>query len=189
MPLVSEEYLTRLRRGDSGAYHTLLEECKEDAYSLTRNRDSREEIAQQTAIRILENIDRFDPAQSTFSAWRKLIGKRLWYDMTRKRKRNVITFTDLQTWGYFNANIGNWFPEKRPQNPVDEMIVEEQLQYISHGPNTITPEQRTIIITRHRYGQENSIEATEAALGISQGTIKSSEWHARNRLRERLGEY
>lgn len=177
--------MARLRRGDSTAYQTLLEECESDAHYFTQNRERQEELAQQTAIRILENIGKFDEARSSFKTWCRVITRRLWYDMTRREKR-TITFTDFQTWGHFDGDVGDWFPDPRSQEPLAKMAIQETLDYIAYGKNTISQQQREILLTRHGYARENSIETAALALGIAKGTIKSSEHDARLKLKERL---
>lgn len=134
-------------------------------FGLSRRAEDAEDLAQQTFIRALTGIERYDGrapmrhwvlgiAYREFCKWRR---RRLWLPLLSDRPSPGDAYADL----------------------IDAHALLEALSRLSNDA-------RSVFLLHHV--EELSIPDIAVALGLPEGTVKSRLFHARQRLRTLLGE-
>lgn len=165
--------LAAARRGDRGAARQLVEHYQDLVYGyLTRLLGRRDrsaavdDVAQDTFVRALGAIGRFDPDGSAqLSTWLLTIATRRAIDVLRGTRDHVALDTV--------PLIANERPDRR-------VITRSVYRAIA----ALSPEQRAAFLLRELYGM--SVAETARALETEPGTIKSRVARARARLRAAL---
>ena len=94
-------------------------------FGLTRNKDLSEDLAQETFVKMIKHIDKFE-GKSKLSSWLCEIAKNLWIDYIRKNKRQVQIVKneddnkEIEIQSY--ENIENEYIEKEEKDKVNEKI-------------------------------------------------------------------
>ena len=137
--------------------------------------DVAEDIAQEAFVRVLNNLDRFDP-QYRFSTWLFTIARRLYLNAMQKQKPAYNT----------DAVGGMVGHNQRPEEPLTEY--EEQQtdrSALQRALGGLSDEQRQILLLFHQ--QDWSIAVIAQHMGMPEGTVKSHLHRGRRRLRAFLG--
>lgn len=166
-----EQLIEKAKRGDSQSLARLLQNNYAFLYKylikLTLNKAWAEDLAQDTMLKAIENLNRYN-GESKFSSWLITIGSRLYIDQLRKRKRekewqeSQKTMRSLQ-WSFKNS--GEW------------PTILEAMQILSE-------EQRLTILLKHYYGY--SLEDISTLFKIPIGTVKSRLHKGLSKLREEM---
>ena len=90
-------------------------------FCLTHDKDISEDLVQETFIRMIKNIDKFE-GKSKLSSWLCEIAKNLWIDYLRKNKRKVELNEDEELNIQSEQNIENEYIEREDENKVFEKI-------------------------------------------------------------------
>src|ERR1043165_4415136 len=84
-----EKLILRATRGDRAAAEVLIRGHQQSLYSymlrMTGQADVAEDVVQEAFVRVLSNLDRFDP-RFRFSTWVFTIAKRLYVNMCQRQK-------------------------------------------------------------------------------------------------------
>ena len=88
---------------------------------LTHDKDLSEDIVQETFVKMIKNIDKFE-GKSKLSSWLCEIAKNLWIDYLRKNKRKVELNEENTLNIESSQNIENEYIEKENENAVLEKI-------------------------------------------------------------------
>ena len=88
---------------------------------LTHDKDISEDLVQETFIRMIKNIDKFE-GKSKLSSWLCEIAKNLWIDYLRKNKRKVELNENEELNIQSEQNIENEYIEREDENKVFEKI-------------------------------------------------------------------
>lgn len=88
---------------------------------LTHDKDLSEDIVQETFVKMIKNIDKFE-GKSKLSSWLCEIAKNLWIDYLRKNKRKVDLNEEHTLNIESSQNIENEYIEKENENAVLEKI-------------------------------------------------------------------
>ena len=136
------------------------------------NRHDAEDLTNQTFVKMLESIERFEWRKVPFSAWLFRIAHNLAIDHFRSRRR--------------------WQPEEEPPEPPgDEQRSAEEEAMHSIGRRSmlqmierLSPEQRQVLTLKFLYGFANAEVA--AILGKTEGAIKSLQHRALASLQKQL---
>ena len=139
------------------------------AISLTGRFDRADDLVQDTLVRALANIDRFEPG-TNLNAWLFTILRNLFHSEFRKRKREVEDGD-----GAYAAKLAV-IPEQGGHLDLDDFRT---------ALAKLQPEQREALLLIGASGF--SYEETAAICGCAVGTIKSRVKRARTRLAEMLG--
>jgi RNA polymerase sigma-70 factor (ECF subfamily) len=120
-----------------------------------------EDIAQEAFVRVLNNLDRFDP-QYRFSTWLFTIARRLYLNAVQKHKPAYNT----------DAIGGMASHDHQP----DEAITDYEEQHcdrsaIQRALSGLSDEQRHILLLFHQ--QDWSIAVIAQHMGMPEGTVKS----------------
>lgn len=138
----------------------------------TENRTLSEDLAQETFLKMIQNIEKFEPnGQAAFGTWLITIAKNCCIDHLR---RNRICLTDIE-----------FLPLEGSQNGADK--VEQKLQYneqILSVMETLPPEQALAI--RLKYVEDMTLAQIAARFGVQPKTVKSRIHEGIVKLRKKL---
>ncbi|MFW5992012.1 MAG: RNA polymerase sigma factor [Halanaerobiaceae bacterium] len=178
------ELIKRYKAGDKQAFTELINRYQHRVYNTTfrmlGNHEDALDTAQETFIRVFNNIDNFK-FKSNFSTWLFRITGNLCRDELRKRNNNLKMYSiqndrpDLETRDQKEGNKNN--PEKISLNKELQKVIQEKIDQL---PQT----QKTVIVLRDIQGF--SYKEIAEVLDISMGTVKSRLSRARSGLRNRL---
>ncbi|MBL0927090.1 MAG: sigma-70 family RNA polymerase sigma factor [Phycisphaerales bacterium] len=162
--------------GDKAAASELIEAHQASLYAymlrMSGRPDVAEDIVQDAFVRVLGNLDRFDP-RFRFSTWLFTIAKRLYVNACQKHK--PVYDTDA---------VGARTTDRHdPGAPALEREEHEAARdAIGRALRELTEEQREIILLFHQ--QEWPIQQIAEYMGMPEGTVKSHLHRGRRRMRE-----
>lgn len=174
-PVSDARLVEEVRLGDRDAFRGLVLRYEKKLfrviYRFVRNEALAEDLAQETFLRIYENLDQFDLSRR-FGPWLFRIGVNLTLDYLRKQKRRGLTslFSEIS-------------PEK-PMNPgtVDPREGQDVSEEVQRILLDIAEKYRTILVLRDL---ENFSTAEIAAIiGRKEATVRWRLAEARNRFKE-----
>lgn len=90
-------------------------------FCLTHDKELSEDLVQETFVRMIKNIDKFE-GKSKLSSWLCEIAKNLWIDYLRKNKRKVELNENEELNIQSEQNIENEYIERENENKVFEKI-------------------------------------------------------------------
>jgi len=172
---IDEALAVRASQGDGEAFAELVRRCSGPLYAFLRRygleRADCDDLFQETWMRVLSNLDRFDP-QKRFSTWLFQIALNLCRDQAR---RNGVRarFRDLAA-----DRPAAW-----PGQTVEEEV---ETARVVAAVGELPPPQKEVLLLRYFSG----FSETEASriLGCPSGTVKSRLHAAVQALRRRLKE-
>lgn len=139
------------------------------AISLSGNIDRADDLVQDTIVRALTHIDRFEPG-SNLQAWMFTILRNLFHSAYRKRRREVEDVDGV------HASRLVTIPDQGAHLDFEDFQI---------ALASLAPDQREALLL---VGAEGfSYEAAATICGTKVGTVKSRVNRARRRLAERLG--
>jgi len=139
------------------------------ARSLTRNRTEADDLVQETLLKALSNIDRFDPG-TNLRAWLFTILRNTYYTDMRKRRRENEGLSAL---AQQDSNVG----------PSQEWSM--TLQSLQDALGQLPDDQREALVLVGAAGL--SYEEAAEVCGCALGTIKSRVNRARTKLLALMG--
>ena len=187
--LVSDhDLVARAQQGSEKAYRELLGRYERPVFSIIyrmiRDREQAEDLAQETFVRVFNNIDRYD-SRYKFSSWVFKIATNLTIDWIRRREvetvsidgsRNALTSDEIEATSITLAS--------KDENP-EELLEAKQLgAEIEAAISRLRPEYRAAILLRHVDGRE--YQEIADILSLPLGTVKTYIHRGRNELRESL---
>jgi RNA polymerase sigma-70 factor (ECF subfamily) len=178
------------QQGREIAYRELLRRYERPVLSLVfrmvHDRTIAEDLAQDTFIKVLNNIDRYRP-EFKFSSWLFKIANNVAIDHLRKRQLNTVSIDGSPHAGTA-AEVAATTIELADtgENALDEMEAKELGSSIERAIAQLRPEYRSCILLRHVEGR--SYEEIAATLDLPLGTVKTFIHRARHQLRELLSE-
>lgn len=138
---------------------------------LTGRPDVAEDISQDAFVRVLSNLDRFDP-RYRFSTWLFTIARRLWMNACQKHK--PVYDTDMVSSRKGNADL--------PESPVVGAEVNDNARdLLQRALMHLDERQREVVILFHQMDWPIAIIARH--MGMPEGTVKSHLHRGRRRLR------
>jgi RNA polymerase sigma-70 factor (ECF subfamily) len=154
-------------------------------YRMVRDRETAEDLAQETFVKVLNAIDSYRP-EHKFSSWIFKIANNAAIDHLRRREPDLLSLdgapdavsverqeaTALQV-----RDVG--------ETPLDELEARELGSHIETAIARLRPEYRACIMLRHVEGR--AYEEIAAILDLPLGTVKTYIHRARAELRDALG--
>jgi RNA polymerase sigma-70 factor (ECF subfamily) len=176
------------QEGREDAYRELIRRYERPVYSLiyrmVRDNETAEDLAQETFIKVLNNIDRYRP-EFKFSSWLFKIANNITIDHLRRRQLDTISIE-----GAPDAVTG----ERRRatavtiasggESPLEELESKEIGASIEEAIAKLRPEYRACIILRHV--EDYSYDEIAEIVKLPLGTVKTYIHRARQELREHL---
>ena len=185
----SDKHLVELcLESDERAAREIVTRFERPVFSLihrmVRDRELAEDLAQETFVRTLNNLKRYD-ASSKFSSWLFKIGYNLTIDHLRRKELQVVSIhgaPDAVTPDQQAATaITLVTKDERP----DELLAARELgSEIESAIGTLRPEYQTAILLRHVEGY--SYEEIATVMDVPLGTVKTYIHRARNELKGAL---
>ncbi len=170
--LTERQMLERVRRGDREAYQGIVQRYMQTAYYIAlgfvRNPQDALDVSQDAFVRAFRKIKQYDPEKRFFPWFYRLL-KNLCLDHIKKRRRLAeVPLEDVQV-----------FREDKDNRELKEIIWKgiEQLPF----------EQREVIILR--YFQQCSYQEIAEVTGKPMGTVMSSLFYAKKKLKDILKKY
>ncbi|MBD0321698.1 MAG: sigma-70 family RNA polymerase sigma factor [Gemmatimonadetes bacterium] len=182
------ELVTRAQQGSEKAYRELLGRFQRPVFSIIyrmiRDREQAEDLAQETFVRVFNNIDRYDPRYK-FSSWIFKIATNLTIDHIRRKEldtvsidgsRNAVTAEQIEATSITIAS-----PDENPEELLEAKELGEEIET---AIGKLRPEYRAAILLRHVDGRE--YQEIAEILSLPLGTVKTYIHRGRNELREQL---
>lgn len=166
--------------GDRDSAETLIRSHQRSLYAylvrMSGKPDVAEDVAQEAFVRVLTNLDRFDP-RFRFSTWLFTIARRLYVNMCQKHKPAYDTDI-VDSWrGSGDA------PERPVARAETDAIARASIQACLMQ---LSEQQREILILFHQL--EWPIALIAQHVGMPEGTVKSHLHRGRRKMRRLLEE-
>ncbi len=153
-------------------------------FRMVRDTATAEDLAQDTFIKVLNHIDKYN-AEFKFSSWLFKIANNVAIDHLRRRQLDTISMD-----GSPNASTAadveatRFDVADKSESALDEMEAKELGSAIERAIGALRPEYRSCIMLRHVEGR--SYEEIAATLDLPLGTVKTYIHRARHELRDAL---
>lgn len=176
-----DELVRRLQKGDDAAFEEFVSEYEKKIYTLalrqTGNPQDAQDITQEVFLRVYRNIGSFR-AESRLSTWVYQITMNACIDAARRRSRRVEV-TPMYTDEDGEDQVPVELPDESyaPEKVYEQTALRDQIR---EGLMHLTEEHRRILVLR----DINGLSYTEIGevLGLSEGTVKSRLFRARDRM-------
>jgi len=152
-----QELVDRAQAGSEAAYRELLGRYQRPVFSLifrmVRDREQAEDLAQETFVKVFNNISRYDPRYK-FSSWIFKIASNLTIDVLRKKEPQTVSLD-----GSRNATTPDEVEatritaESREATPEEFVEARELGAEIERAIGDLRPDYRTAILLRHVEGR------------------------------------
>ena len=178
------ELIARARKGDEGAYRTLLDKYDRPVYNIClrmcRNTEEARDLAQDAFVKVFGMLERYD-ARYAFSSWLFKITYNLCIDSMRKRQIDT-TSMDAPVSG----ETGEF--QRQFESPTDDpekvMMKKEKMGLLMEGIESLPEHYRIMILLRHQ--EDLSYEEIAETLEVPLGTVKARIHRAREMLKAKL---
>ncbi|HUP90575.1 MAG TPA: sigma-70 family RNA polymerase sigma factor [Longimicrobiales bacterium] len=186
--LTDQEVVALARQGREAAYRELIGRYQRPVFSLifrlVRDREKSEDLAQETFIKVLNAIERYDPSYK-FSSWIFKIAHNTSLDHLRKKEPMTLSLDGsphAQTDSEIEASQLQALSTE--ETPEDYASSRELGGHLEVAIAKLRPEYRTAVILCHVEGRpyEEIAEIMEVPLG----TVKTYIHRARNELKQHL---
>jgi RNA polymerase sigma-70 factor, ECF subfamily len=185
-PEFETECIGRILAGEKHLFHDLIRPCERAIYflllSLLRNEAEAEDAAQETAIKVYLNLDKFR-GDSQFRTWVLSIARNEGLGRLRKaasrREDSLDAETDEQTGDYTPAILTSW--REVPSQALEQKELGAILRKAIEGLPGIY---RNVVLLRDI--EEMDVRETAAALDLTEGAVKVRLHRARALLQRDL---
>ena len=177
------------REGHEMAYRELLRRYERPVFSLVfrmvRDRELAEDLTQDTFIKVLNALDRYNPDYK-FSSWIFKIANNATIDHLRRKELDTLSLEgapQATTQDRIEATalqIG-----AAGESPLEELQARELGSHIEEAIGALRPEYQSCIILRHVEGRP--YEEIAEILDLPLGTVKTYIHRARHELKHALG--
>jgi RNA polymerase sigma-70 factor, ECF subfamily len=187
--LTDQEVVALARQGREAAYRELIGRYERPVFSLiyrlVRDREKSEDLSQETFIKVMNALDRYDPSYK-FSSWIFKIAHNTSLDHLRKKEPEMLSLEGsphAETAADAEASVITAISTE--ESPEDYASSRELGGLLEAAVAKLRPEYRTAVILCHVEGRpyEEIAEIMEVPLG----TVKTYIHRARNELKQHLG--
>jgi len=175
------ELAQRAAGGDRSAASVLIQRhhpaVRRFLRRLTGRDDLADDLAQDTFVRLLRYIDRYDPSYP-MRTWLLTIARRLTINHARRDRRSIPSddFSRVQSNG------------PAPSEPVEQMDQQALLRkQLDAALTVLTDRQRQAVVLFHQ--QQLSVQDVAEVMGLPTGTVKSHLHRGRAAMRQYLIEH
>jgi RNA polymerase sigma-70 factor (ECF subfamily) len=178
-----ESELTQLRGGDVGAVAALMERYQHRLYRyllrIVRQPHTAEDLFQQTWLRVMERIGRFDP-QRSFEGWLFALAHNLAIDHLRRYQPESLD--DPLPSGDSRAEL----TEGTGPGALEQLLSQERAGWVAEALTLLPLVFREVLTLR--FEEEMKLEEMAVVLGLPLGTVKTRLHRALKHLRRSLEE-
>lgn len=174
--------------GREAAYRELVRRYERPVFSLiyrmVRDRETAEDLAQDSFIKVLNHIDKYSP-EFKFSSWLFKIANNVAIDHLRRKKLDTVSMD-----GSPNASTRDEVEATQLQiaaeqeSALDELEARELGTELERAIASLRPQYRNCIMLRHVEGR--AYEEIATILDLPLGTVKTYIHRARHELRRAL---
>ncbi|HET6381999.1 MAG TPA: sigma-70 family RNA polymerase sigma factor [Armatimonadota bacterium] len=179
------DLIRRCQAGDREAFDRLVERYQvriyNYAFSLSRNRDDAQDVAQEAFVRAWVSLRSFR-GDASFSTWLTRITRNLFLDIQKKRKHDPRLSLDELMEASDNSPVREAADESA--GPEEIALTRERQDVVRKAVSELAKEHREIITLYDM--QDFSYEEITVILKLPMGTVKSRLNRARRALREKL---
>jgi RNA polymerase sigma-70 factor, ECF subfamily len=186
--LTDQEIVVLARQGREAAYKELIGRYQRPVFSLiyrlVRDREKSEDLAQETFIKVLNALDRYDPSFK-FSSWIFKIAHNTSLDHLRKKELVTLSLEGsphAESQSEIEASTVQALSTE--ETPEDYAASRELGATLEKAIGRLRPEYRTAIVMCHVEGRP--YEEIAEVMGVPLGTIKTYIHRARNELKKEL---
>ena len=185
---ISEATVVAAQRGDEAASREILESLHRPVIAIiyrflgNRFRSEVEDIAQDVFLKVFRAIDKYDASRAKFTTWVYTFVRNHCYDVLKKRR---LPLTSLTATDESEGQIE--LTDDRELTPEPAASNSELGTKIGEALATLTEDQRMVFILREYEGLDYA--AISSVTGVSEGTVKSRLFRAKEMLRARLEPY
>ena len=186
--LTDQEVVALARAGKEVAYRELLHRYERPVFSLVyrmvRDRETAEDLAQETFVKVLNALDSYRP-EYRFSSWIFKIANNAAIDHLRRRELNTLSL-DGAPGAVTASEVEATALQAADHSPsaLAELESRELGTAIEQAVARLRPDYRACILLRHVEGR--AYEEIAEALDLPLGTVKTYIHRARLELREHL---
>ena len=176
------------QQGRELAFRELIRRYERPVFSLVfrmvRDRETAEDLAQETFIKVLNHVDRYRP-EFKFSSWLFKIANNVAIDHIRKRHLETVSMDGSPHAGTAaEVEATSFDVSVHQESALEELESRELGSAIEQAIAKLRPEYRSCIMLRHVEGR--SYEEIAATLDLPLGTVKTYIHRARHELRRAL---
>ena len=186
--LTDQEIVVLARQGREAAYRELIGRYQRPVFSLiyrlVRDREKAEDLSQETFIKVLNALDRYDPSYK-FSSWIFKIAHNTSLDHLRKKEPQTLSLEGsphAESASEQEASVIQALSTE--ETPEDYTASRELGATLEIAIGKLRPEYRTAIVMCHVEGRP--YEEIAEVMGVPLGTIKTYIHRARNELKKEL---
>jgi RNA polymerase sigma-70 factor (ECF subfamily) len=170
--LSESEAIKLVQKGDKEAYQVIVERYMKRAYYIVlgfvRNSQDALDLSQESFIKAFRKIKRFDPERPFFPWFYKLLKNICLDHIKRKSRAQEIPLDEIRV-----------FKEEREDKEMKEILWK--------GIESLPFEQREVIILR--YFQQLSYQEIAEITAKPVGTVMSSLYYAKKKLKEKIKKF
>jgi len=177
-----DETIEHSKRGESGAFRSLVEQHQGYAFALAFrivcDEDTAKDIVQESFIRVWNHIREYDPAIK-FTTWLYRIVVNLCFDqlkMDKRRKRVIENEQELD----MGLTLGNSATER---NIINKDLADKIRSVAARLPL----KQRLVYVLRDL--NDLSVKETAEVLAMSSGSVKANLSYARQTIRKQMEQF
>jgi RNA polymerase sigma-70 factor (ECF subfamily) len=186
--LTDQEVVELARQGRESAFRDLIGRYERPVFSLiyrlVRDRERAEDLSQDTFIKVLNALDRYDPSYK-FSSWIFKIAHNTALDHLRRKEPETLSMDGsphARTAAEQEAT--SLSPASTDENPEEYTAAKELGGEIEEAIGRLRPEYRTAIVLCHVEGR--AYEEIAQIMDVPLGTVKTYIHRARNELKREL---
>jgi RNA polymerase sigma-70 factor, ECF subfamily len=173
-----QEIIANVKKGDQAAFRMLVEEYRQQAFSMAFrilcDQEEARDVVQDSFIKIWQKIETFDMNEK-FSTWLYKIVANSAIDRMRQIKRHNLVSLEKAIGTIDRINLAG------TQTEVDNKETARLIVWISDG---LPEKQKMVFILRDLQGVDS--EEVQQILKLSETSVKSNLYHARRAIREKL---
>lgn len=186
--LTDQEVVVLARQGREAAFRELIGRYERPVFSLiyrlVRHREKAEDLSQETFIKVLNALDRYDPSYK-FSSWIFKIAHNTALDLLRKKEPDTLSLDGsphAETQSEVEATTVT--AVSSDESPEEYAASKELGEVLERAIATLRPEYRTAIVLCHVEGR--AYEEIAEIMDVPLGTVKTYIHRARNELKRQL---
>ncbi len=178
-----QEFVSKLRQGDRGAFRKLVETYQDKVYNLGLkilwNREDAEDVLQETFLKVVDKIDSFRE-ESDIGTWIYRIATNAALMKLRERRRQRGHLADLAEVDNHDIKPTRLAPDA--PNPFDELLQKESREILEKAIDALPDIYRVVFVLKDI--ENLSTDEIAQILGLTHEAIYSRLKRARMQLRE-----
>ncbi len=187
---IDPETLTAMQAGDRAAFARFVDAYSNYVYrvalKILSNPQDAEEVLQNTFLKVLENIHRFE-SRASLSTWVYRIAVNEALMLLRQQKRQPLAEADWSDEPEEDEDLKPQYFVDWCCLPEEKLLSAELRGYLDEAIRQLPEKLRVVFILRDM--ERLSVRETSQVLGISESAVKTRLLRARLKLRDILSAY